>query len=335
MRKQWAIGLTDVLRRIDQAVIAAHSNADPDALGSLIVATRILGEYGVEACHYIPEGPSKLSRAIIEKLDLTLETCIEVSEDAPIIVVDSSNPSQLGELASRLPGRIVVLIDHHEPGRLFDTATYAIVDPRAASTSEIIGVIAKELDVPLESKVASAGLTGIVYDTRRFRLLGQYTLEAASFYSHRGGRIVDVQEEELEFPERYARIKAAARTRVSRICRDLIVAVTNVGSYESSSARALLDIGADIAVVVAGSGSARRVSVRVSKRAADSGVYADVLARFIAEKLGGEGGGHKQVAMVHLPIGAGDPSNIADLLARSIQGKAGRLCMEGRYGVNG
>jgi len=335
LRRLWAKTLVDSIRNIDSAIIATHSNADPDAIGSLIVVGRTLREYGVKACHYVPEGPSRISKEILDSLGIGLEICHDIERDTLVIVVDSSNPSQLGELGGKLTSRTVILIDHHEPGRLMDLARVVIVDRQAASTSEIVGVIAGELNVYLDPAEASAGLTGIVYDTRRFRILGDYTFEAAAYYVSHGGRIIEVQVEEIEFSERYARVKAASRARVSRVCQDIVLVVTHVGSYESSAARALLEIGADIAVVVGGSGSAKRISVRVSRRAADSGVYADVLARYIAEKLGGEGGGHRQVAMVHLPPGAGEPSNIADLLAKSIQGKAARLCTQGRYRVNG
>lgn len=295
----------------------------------MLVASRILREYGVRVCHYIPEGPSKAARAILEELGVELEPC-QPEGAGLIIVVDSSNPAQLGALGGKLEGSKIILVDHHSPGGLMEIADLPIVDPEAASTSELIGVLAATLGVRLNDKEASAGLTGIAYDTRRFRIIGAYTFDAASYYSSQGGRIIEPPSEEIGFSERYARVKAASRARVARICKELILAVTHVGSYESSAARALLDVGADIVVVVAGSGRARRISVRVSGRAVSSGVAADELARFIAEKLGGEGGGHAQAAMVHLPEEGGDPSNIAEELARSLQGKAARLCVRGR-----
>ena len=79
---------------------------------------------------------------------------------------------------------------------------------------------------------------------------------------------------------------------------ELIVAVTHVGAYEASAARALLDLGADIAIIVSEHGSETRVVARARREVEEKyGVHLgrDIMEE-LAKRLGGGGGGHSQAA---------------------------------------
>ncbi len=248
-----------------------------------------------------------------------------------MIVVDSSNPSQLGGLATLASreGPPVILIDHHQPGLIASIAKLRLVDSSAASTTEIVSSILAELSLCIRPREASLALAGIIYDSRRFRIIGSHTFRASLYLQSCGASLVDVDSKgDSDFSERFARIKAASRLRPARICGDIILAVTRVGSFESSVARALLELGADIAVVVGGS-EGIRVSIRTSKRALENGIRADEIAVYIAGRYGGEGGGHKQAAMVHLNPDP-DPAILVEELSKSLPGKLARLCVEWR-----
>ncbi len=268
------------------------------------------------------------------RLGVSLKECsapVDTETIDVLVVVDSSNPSQLGGLAAlaNKEGPPVILIDHHQPGLIASIAKLQLVDSSAASTTELVSSILAELALCVEPREASLALAGIVYDSRRFRIIGSHTFRASLYLQSCGASLVEVESKgDTDFSERFARIKAASRLRPARICSDIILAVTRVGSFESSVARALLELGADVAVVVGGGGEPR-VSIRTSKRALENGIRADEIAVYIAGKYGGEGGGHKQAAMVHLNAGP-DPSILVEELSRSLPGKLARLCVEWR-----
>ncbi len=327
--RYWTKKLLRILREAEHVAIVAHANADPDAIASMLLSKSLINAYGINADLICPEGPSRISRDLLGILNIKLN----YSRTFPgyydtIIIVDTSNPAQLGSLQdfNRMGARII-LIDHHQPRKLAEIANATVLDDTAASTTELISVILDQLSVRVSREIASMGIMGILYDTGWLRRIGSYTLPALEYLVGQGGSPIQVKMVEPDFSERYARVKAAARLHPTRICRDLIIAITHVGSFESSVARSLIELGADIVVVVGGGLGKARVSVRVSHRALKMGVEARKLAVFIGEKYGGEGGGHPQAAMAHIPW-TRDFSELAEELSKSIPGKASRICLE-------
>jgi phosphoesterase RecJ-like protein len=102
-----------------------------------------------------------------------------------------------------------------------------------------------------------------------------------------------------DISQRIARLKAAKRMHVLR-AGELIIAITHVGAYEASAARALLDLGADVAIIVSEHGAETRVVARARKDAEEKyGIHLgrDIMEE-LARRLGGGGGGHSQAAAV-------------------------------------
>ncbi len=329
--KQWVVEVASLLRESTHRIIVAHKNADPDALGAAVLMGALMRVYGGGHCYVFPEGLSRLSKRTLAEAGIVLPQCTSRAPPDLLVIVDSSNPSQLGDAAELLEeSRRVIVVDHHEPGALLEKADLAIYDSGAASASELVAMLLRETGVSASSAEASIGLTGIYYDTKKFSIIGRYSFEASAFLYALGGRPLAITaREEPDFSERMARLKAASRALIARVCREIIIAVTHVGSHESSAARALIEIGADIAVVATHRPEGTRVSLRASRRAAEHGIRVDVIARYIAQKYGGEGGGHQQVAMVQLAEPR-DPAELASELARSLPGKIARLCVESR-----
>ncbi|MCE4620091.1 MAG: DHH family phosphoesterase [Desulfurococcales archaeon] len=317
-------------------VIVGHSNADPDALASMILLSRILENYGVEAIHVCPEGPSKLSRQLLGQVGIEQRCMDSISNPRFyewVIVVDTSNPAQLGISMEDLEGSKLIVIDHHYPGKLSNNALLKIIERRAASTTEIVAVLAEALDVIVDEKTAFIGVAGIYYDTGRLKRIGIYTIPALDYLVSMGGKPLLLEVEDLPFSERYARIKAASRMKTARICKELILSFTHVGSFESSVARGLIDLGADVAIVVGG-GTPTRIAVRTSNRALNNGLTARDLAKYIAERFQGEGGGHPQAAMAHIKSDM-PREEIVEILYRSVPGKAARICVGARGNERG
>jgi len=79
---------------------------------------------------------------------------------------------------------------------------------------------------------------------------------------------------------------------------DFLFVVSHSSSFESSVARALIDLGADFAAVIARpSSSELRVSLRCTKSFSNSySVNLGQLSQFVASRFGGTGGGHQTAA---------------------------------------
>ena len=337
LASELAVGFDSFLSRAPEkgVVVVVHRNADPDAVGAAVGVVEALGIYGSSSSIVAPEGVSRASKRIVEELgvgDLFVKEVKPGLRPSMLVIVDTANPMQLSPYEWLLDeaGEIVV-IDHHREGGLRDMADTAIVIPDAASTSEIVAFSGSLLRIPFSPAAASALLAGILFDTRNLRITGPFTAEALGFLLDLGadqGLVARIAREtrEKDTSERIALLKAMSRLRYARACKDILVAVTHVGSFESSVARSLIDLGADIAVVAKDTREGVRISVRTSPRAEAVGITALDIARFIGEKLGGEAGGHPSAAGVSVRSQTLTAEDVADRLAISLPGKVARLC---------
>ncbi len=300
-------------------------------MASALLASKLVECLGGEPCILLPEGLSHQSKKLLEGLNLELGEC--KGDPELVVVVDTANPAQLGGLQDLLE-KPLILIDHHAPGILAEKALYSIVEP-AASATELTANLLEEAGCRLGASEATLGLAGIIYDTKRFLLATPKTFRAAYWLASQGGdytRALSLLSSQgpAPMPERMARLKAVSRLRLGRACKDILVAVTHIGSYESSVARSLVELGADVAVVLTERRDGYRASVRTSKLAEEHGIRADAVARYLAEKYGGQGGGHPGAAMAQLPFIAPSVEEATDLVAKSLPGKVARMCTGGR-----
>ncbi len=333
--------------RLEGARVAllAHRNADLDAVGSIALLYSALSRVAGGVCVYIPEGASRPARLALERLGLELPRCPEAGEEAydVAISVDAANLVQLGDAAAIYKGAAFrIAIDHHERGSVHEAADEAFVEPDASSTVEVTVFFLEALGLePGDPRAATLAMAGLVSDSRRFLIVSRRSFAAAQRLVEWGAdyRVaLDLAQaarqhgsEAEELGERIAKLKAFSRLRLARACSDILIAVTHIGSYESVVARSLVEEGADVAIVVTERREHFRVSVRASRRALASGVTAAGIARFIAERYGGEGGGHEAAAMAHVPVSAASSAEeLAEAIARSVPGRVGRLCVEAR-----
>lgn len=326
----------NVVSGASSALIVTHANADPDAVASAILAYRILEFLGSRGCIGFPEGVSKVSRSLLDSLKIDFEACGELRGFKACIIVDASNPVQLGEYRDAcLSAPLKVLVDHHEPGVLEGLADLRLIDQSASSTSELMVSLVESLGFKLSSSDSTLAASGIIFDSRRFSHASLRTfnimaklLEWGCDYGIAVEAVTPKRGEFEDVSRRVALFKALSRLRVEKACRDLILAVTHIGSFESDIANMLVSLGSDIAAVIAYREEAARVSVRVSRRALEAGVKASTITAYIASKYGGEGGGHEAAAMAHIKV-EGDVESLTDNIVRSLQGKIGRICQGG------
>jgi len=323
-----------------RVAVVTHRNADPDAIAASIAAKSLLEAMGARACIALPEGASRASKRLLSRAGVEVGECGDPEGAESILVVDASNTTQLGGLAPLARSKPLYLIDHHAPGDLAELAREALVAKAVSATQHVVHA-AHSLGFRLPGGEATVALGGIIYDSKRFQIADRCSFLAAALLVEWGGDYDAALEaltpprergRGMEYSERVARLKAAQRLVFSRVCGELIVAVTHVSAFESSAARALLDLGADVAVVVGGGGELR-ASVRLSRRAVDSGIRASEVAEYIASKLGGKGGGHDAAGMAHIS-GDVSPGEAVEALARSLPGKIARICTA-RRGAGG
>jgi hypothetical protein len=108
----------------------------------------------------------------------------------------------------------------------------------------------------------------------------------------------------MALSERIARLKASKRLHMVKI-NEWLVAFSSVSAYQASAARALISLGAHVAVVAGEKGERLQVSLRATQDFhKETGVH---LGRDVAKPLGeffhGMGGGHAVSAGVN---GVGD-----------------------------
>ena len=309
-------------------VMLCHHNADPDAIGAAYALSSLLKRLypKTEIEVSSAEGPSRLSRHILSALPLRLKKAPNIEEADAIILLDTNTIQQLGPWAQNIQtfNGPILTIDHHaKHPKTQELITLAVGDDEASSTCEIIYQLFNELGLKLTEMDATALLLGIAFDTCHFAHATSTTLKVAAEIS---GTLPDVRKIlsllslPMEESERMARLKASKRAKLLKL-EDWIAAFSKVSTYQASAARALLSLGAHVAVVAGQRGGNVSVSLRASQVFYDSTKIH--LGRNIAQPLGdylnGMGGGHAVAAGAN---GAGDAEGVltycADLLNKAI-----------------
>ncbi len=289
-------------------VLTTHKNADPDALASILVLYHILKQQKNTVYVVVPEGFNEVSKRIIEEV----KPCIEVMDPLIlmqglyslvdyVVIVDTSSSVQLGMLSSILSKIETIVIDHHRYGDLRYKASYSYIDPEFRSNSELVFQLVDEHYL-LERIHYTLLLAGILYDTRRFIHITPRTFTIVSKILLRGGDYhyaLKLLQKKMDYSERIARLKAAQRM-IFRNCKGYIVAVSHVGAFEASAANAIIELGADLAVIYSIRKKLVRVTIRSSRRFyEETGIsLARDLAPLIAEMIKGVGGGHDTAASI-------------------------------------
>lgn len=295
--------ITALIDKLDAklAVLLCHHNADPDALCAAYAFSQLLKHSRPKLSVEIAaaQGLSRLSKSLLNALPVKLTAQPHIEAADILVLLDTNTIQQLGEWSERVKASRspLVVIDHHaahpETKRL---ATLCVADEEAASTCEIVYRLFKETGVKPTEIEAKALFLGMAFDTKHFILASSATFKIVTELIDAG-----VNAEEalslLSLPmdpsERVARLRACQRVKIKKI-NDWLIAFSHVSAYQASAARALIRLGAHLAVVAGQRGDALQVSLRSSRDFHQkTGIH---LGRDIAKPLGeclhGMGGGH-------------------------------------------
>jgi phosphoesterase RecJ-like protein len=306
------------------AVLLCHHNADPDAIGSAFAFKGLLKRLrpNLETEIAAASGISRLSKAMIEALPIELTDQPRIETADLIVLLDTNTIQQLDEWSERIkPDRPLVVVDHHashpETERI---ATLSVADEAASSTCEIVYRLFKEAELKPTADEAKALFLGIAFDTRHFIIATSDTLKVVADLVAAG---VNAQETlpilslPMEHPERVARLKAANRMNLLKV-NNWLIALSHVSAYQASACRALIALGAHIAVVAGQKHNEIQVSFRASREFyEETGVHVGRdLAKPLGEFLGGMGGGHSVSAGAN---GVGDVEACLEFCAKLLK----------------
>jgi phosphoesterase RecJ-like protein len=299
--------IQDITALLDEAnarlvVLLCHHNADPDAIGAAYAFSKLLERLRPRLRTEIAaaEGPSRLSKHLLTTiLPARLTPKPNIAEADALVLLDTNTIQQLDEWAEavRASKAPIIVIDHHASHpQTEQLATLSVANENASSTCEIVYTFFMDMNVRLAENEAKALFLGIAFDTRHFILASSTTLKIVADLIDAG---VNARETlgHLSLPmdesERMARLKASKRTRLFRI-GEWVVALSHVGAYQASAARALIYLGAHVAIVA----GQRDEKLSISMRATEdfyrrTGVHLGrELAKPLGEHLRGMGGGH-------------------------------------------
>nr|MDO8099811.1 DHH family phosphoesterase [Candidatus Njordarchaeota archaeon] len=306
-------------RKIRSVLVVCHRNADPDALGSAYGLKNLISEsYSLASrIEIVAEDVNEVSSRMMEAYpDITVEDDFVTDPDA-FILVDVNNVEHVGKFSEKIrkSKAPIIILDHHVPKTSTnENAAIMLIDEDSSSTAEIISSIYESTGRKPSSVGATILLIGIVYDSKRFSTIKRNVFHAADFLIDAGAdyeAVLSVLRHPIERSEKIARLKAAQRTKMIEIDGWIIV-LSTVSSFEASACRALIDLGADVAIV----SSNRKGGIRVSGRCTDTfhketGVSLAKVMERVGLELNGSGGGHATAATVSKITDVGEGEKLA------------------------
>jgi phosphoesterase RecJ-like protein len=286
----------EALSAAGEVALACHVSPDGDALGSMLGLAHAASGAGKKVAASF--GAPFAVPAQYEFLDLGPLVPPERFPAAPevMVVLDVASADRLGELAgpAARAGTLVVL-DHHPTNPGF--GHIAVVDPSAAATAQLVYHLLRRLSWPIDRRVATALLTGLVSDTGRFQYSSTdgSVLRIAAHLVEAGARPDEIGQRVYEWlPFGYLQASGAVLTR-ARLEDGLVWSVL----YRDDQARA--GVGPeDLDLLIDGLRIAREAEVAVLLKEVEGGWKVSLRSRgavdvgAIAAAAGG--GGHHNAA---------------------------------------
>ncbi len=148
-------------------IITSHTNADFDALASMVAAKKLYPG----ATLVFPGAQEKSMRdffleSAFYAMELERLKNVDVNDVTRLIIVDNRNPARLGKLAGALgrPGVSIHIYDHHPPMEGDLQGEFELVEEIGATTTLMVELL-KEKGVPISPLEATVFALGIYEET--------------------------------------------------------------------------------------------------------------------------------------------------------------------------
>lgn len=155
-----------IIRKSSSILLVAHRRPDPDTVGATValkLSLETLGKKVVIACF----DPFPVNLRSLIPGDFLHPDQIDLTQFDAVIAADSVDRG-FHEFRYKLhEDQVVVLIDHHPDISL--SADVVMIDPKYSSSSEIVYLFLNHIKVRITREIATALLTGILFDTGNFQ----------------------------------------------------------------------------------------------------------------------------------------------------------------------
>lgn len=183
------------IRDADRLLLVAHKKPDGDTIGASSGFLNWLMREGKNVTIFCLDAPAPTHRYIDGIHQYTTDQNVFDHAYDVVIIFDSSDTKYCGIdiLLPRLkPGHLLVNIDHHATNTRYGQLN--IVLPEASSTCEIVTQFFDANQIPLDTRIATSLLTGILFDTSSFSNSGTNSkcMEAAGKLLSAGARHQDI-----------------------------------------------------------------------------------------------------------------------------------------------
>jgi len=292
-------------KRNSKILLVTHDNADVDACASLYAFQEFLKKLGFREVKSYISSISAEAKALIKEFNLSFDVAQEGYIPEIVFLLDLNNPKRApkGILKKVLNAKKIFIIDHHMP--TVQMKNVVKLCKEYSSTSELITEIIYALgheELLYDKKISMVLSAGILADSVMLKYISKHTLINYSLLSNpsKHRTIQRILARKRELSEKIALLKSLSRTSILRI-NDIIIAISQVGSFESSVATTLLKNGADVAIVIAPKREKSRKFYRIILRTKLDVNLAEI-AHKITSELSGTGGGHKKAAALEVPF---------------------------------
>jgi phosphoesterase RecJ-like protein len=163
------------LRAARRVALTTHVNADGDGAGCEAALAAWLAMHGIPSVITNPTPFPDLYRHLVDDASRivdpgTVRTAHALQDTDTLVVVDTSERSRIGRIASGLSGRTVIVLDHHLPSEE-PIQGMTLQDETACATGELIYdfMVVAGVTRPWPLSVARAIYTAVLTDTGSFR----------------------------------------------------------------------------------------------------------------------------------------------------------------------
>ncbi|MCQ8264994.1 bifunctional oligoribonuclease/PAP phosphatase NrnA [Streptococcus suis] len=149
------------IKEVDRIIIHRHQRPDPDAIGSQLGLKKLL-QLNFPEKTILATGFEEPTLSWLGQMDTVADSDYPASL---VIVTDTANTERIDD-DRYANGDFLIKIDHHPNDDAYGDMLW--VDTSSSSTSEMIALFARELDLTVDAEIARLLYAGIVGDTGRF-----------------------------------------------------------------------------------------------------------------------------------------------------------------------